>query len=110
MKIILRNKNKLFLCTLVGLSLFTNILKADEVECTDAALAKSNFIGSCTGYMQGRALAGGGDTNVDRIRSDCKCAAQNFHVENIANKKCDFDLSDIEISMKLPKIKVICGK
>jgi len=79
-------------------------------ECKDSALAMSNFISDCTGYMQGRALSGGGDTNADRIRARCKCAAERFSIERLANKKCVTDLDDIEGVMKMDKVIVACGK
>lgn len=79
-------------------------------DCKDSALAMSNFIADCTGYLEGRALSGGGDANANRIRARCKCAADRFSVERLANKKCVTDLSDIEIVMKMDKVKAACGK
>lgn len=94
---------------LISILILTATAQATD-ECKDSALAMSNFISDCTGFLQGRALSGNGDTNADRIRSRCKCAAERFSVERLANKKCVTDLSDIEIVMKMDKVKVACGK
>lgn len=79
-------------------------------ECKDSAKAMSYFISDCTGYLQGRAMSGNGDTNAEHIRARCKCAAERFSVERLADKKCVTDLSDIEMVMKMDKVTVACGK
>ena len=97
--------------SLLLISLLTLTVTAQATdECKDSAKAMSNFISDCTGYLQGRAMSGNGDTNAEKIRARCRCAAERFSVERLANQKCVTDLSDIEMVMKMDKVKVACGK
>jgi hypothetical protein len=70
--------------------------------------AKLHFVETCTGYLEGVALRGGGSPSNAKIKEECRCAALNFAVENLVRTDCEYNLDEVYTTMNLDAVKLRC--
>lgn len=84
--------------------LFSQIALASCPEDT----ARLHFISSCTGAMFAKVIKHDIDGTYEGVQAQCKCAANRFDVEKIADDSCEYSNGLVYAVMDKDSVKLRC--